>query len=56
VHGALPYDVEARDTAYATCDRGLELAREQGIEVRIDQEPGLIKLFGLGWRTRRDVF
>jgi hypothetical protein len=56
VHGALPSDVEARDTACATCDRGLELARERGIEVRIDQEPGLIKVFALGWRARRDVF
>ena len=35
VQGAPPSDVEARDCAYATCDRGLELVRECGIELRI---------------------
>ena len=53
VRGAPPTDVEARDLAYATCDRGLEVARERDIEVRIEQEPGLIRLFALGWRRRR---
>jgi hypothetical protein len=55
VQGAPPSDVEARDCAYATCDRGLELVRECGLAARIEQEPGLIRLFALGWRTRRGV-
>jgi hypothetical protein len=53
VRGAPPSDLEARDLAYATCDRGLEVAREHLIEVRIDEEPGLIRLFALGWRLTR---
>lgn len=55
VKGAPMSDIDARDGAHAACDRGLELARERGMEVRLAQEPGLIRLFALGWRTRRDV-
>jgi hypothetical protein len=53
--GAPPSDAEARDCAYSTCERGLELIRQRGLEVRIEQEPGLIRLFALGWRTRRGI-
>jgi hypothetical protein len=52
VKGEQMSDAEARDTAYATCDQGLELARAHGLEERIAQEPGLIRLFALGWRAR----
>jgi hypothetical protein len=53
--GAPMSDTDARDTAYAACDLGLELARERGLDVRLAQEPGLIRLFALGWRMQRDV-
>jgi hypothetical protein len=53
--GAPMSDTEARDTAYAACDRGLQLARKRGLEVRIAQEPGLIRLFALGWRARHAI-
>lgn len=46
---------EARNTAYAACNRGLQLARKHGLEERIAQEPGLIRLFALGWRARHAV-
>jgi hypothetical protein len=52
VKGEPMSDAEARDTAYATCNEGLELARTHGLEERISQEPGLIRLFALGWRAR----
>jgi hypothetical protein len=55
VKGAPISDAEARDTAYAACDRGLKLARKRGLEVPIAQEPGLIRLFALGWRARHAV-
>jgi hypothetical protein len=55
VQGEPMSDVEARDAAYAACDRGLELAREHGLDARMAQEPGLIRLFALGWRAQRDV-
>lgn len=55
VEGAPPSDIEARDCAYSTCERGLELIRQRGLQVRIGQEPGLIRLFALGWRTRRGI-
>jgi len=48
-------DDEARDAAYAACDEGLELARELGLDACTTQEPGLIRLFALGWRARRGV-
>ena len=55
VKGAPMSDAEARDTAYAACNRGLQLARKHGLEVRIAQEPGLIRLFALGWRARHAI-
>ncbi len=53
VQGAVMSDIEARDAALAACYRGLEWVRERGMEARIAQEPGLIRLFALGWRTLR---
>lgn len=53
--GAPLSQIEARDWAYAACDRGLEFVRKHGIAVQIEREPGLIRLFALGWRTRRGV-
>src|SRR6185503_10333000 len=38
VKGAPISDAEARDTAYAACYRGLQLARKRGLETRIAQE------------------
>jgi hypothetical protein len=55
VKGAPISDAEARDTAYAASDRGLQLARKRGMETRIAHEPGLIRLFALGWRARHAV-
>jgi hypothetical protein len=53
--GAPLSEIEARDCAYATCDRGLELVREHDMAVQVDREPGLIRLFAIGWRTQRGV-
>lgn len=55
VKGAPLSEIEARDCAYATCDRGLELVREHDMAVQVDREPGLIRLFAIGWRTQRGV-
>jgi hypothetical protein len=55
VRGAAMSDIEARDAAYAACDRGLTWVRERGIEPRIAQEPGLIRLFALGWKSARSA-
>lgn len=55
VKGAPLSEIEARDCAYGTCDRGLELVREHDMAVQIDREPGLIRLFAIGWRTQRGV-
>lgn len=53
VQGATMSDIEARDAAFAACDRGLTWVRERGIEPRISREPGLIRLFALGWKSTR---
>lgn len=50
--GALLEDTQARDLAYATCERGLEVLRKLELDLRIAQQPGLIRLFALGWKTR----
>jgi hypothetical protein len=55
VKGEPMSDVDARDAAHAACDQGLELAREQGLDARIAQEPGLIRLFALGWRAQHEL-
>jgi hypothetical protein len=48
-------DDDARDAAYSACDRGLQLAREHALDAGIEHEPGLIRLFALGWRVLRGV-
>lgn len=53
VKGGAMSDLEARDAAYAACDRGLAWLRDRDSEPRIDQEPGLIRLFALGWKSTR---
>jgi hypothetical protein len=55
VKGEPMSDVDARDAAYAACDQGLVLARDHGLETRIAREPGLIRLFALGWRAQREI-
>ena len=50
--GALLEDTAARDLAYATCERGLEVLGKLELDLRLAQEPGLIRLFAIGWRTR----
>ena len=41
---------DARDAALATCALGLEYLRSKRLELRLDKEPGLIRLFSLGWQ------
>jgi hypothetical protein len=55
VKGAAMSDIEARDAAYAACDRGLAWVRDRGLEPCISQEPGLIRLFALGWKSTRSA-
>jgi hypothetical protein len=40
---------EARNAALATCNLGLETLRSHGEQVRIDREPGLVRLFLVGF-------
>jgi hypothetical protein len=40
---------DARDAALATCNLGLETLRSHGERVRIDREPGLLRLFLVGF-------
>ncbi|HKS58643.1 MAG TPA: hypothetical protein VJS12_25360 [Steroidobacteraceae bacterium] len=55
VKGEPMSDADARDAAFAACNQGLELARQHGLDVRISREPGLIRLFALGWRAQREI-
>jgi hypothetical protein len=55
VNGNPMSDSDARDAAHAACNQGLELAREHGLDARIAQEPGLIRLFALGWRAQHEL-
>ena len=55
VKGEAMSDADARDAAFAACDQGLALAREYRLDARITQEPGLIRLFALGWRAQREL-
>ena len=48
---------DARDAALATCNLGLECLQSKRLELRLDKEPGLIRLFSIGWQlldTLRD--
>jgi hypothetical protein len=40
----------ARDAAFATCNLGLEFIRSRQAESKLDREPGLIRLFLIGWQ------
>jgi hypothetical protein len=42
---------QARDAALATCNLGLETLRSHGERVRIDHEPGLVRLFLVGFNV-----
>src|SRR5262249_30810422 len=53
--GAVLKDAEARDVAYATWEGGRDVLRKFDADARIAQEPGLIRLFALGWRPRPRV-
>jgi hypothetical protein len=47
----------ARDAALATCNLGLEFIQSKQVAVKLDIEPGLIRLFSIGWQllgTLRD--
>ncbi len=46
---------EARAAALATCNLGLELAQTRGERARIEAEPGLVRLFLVGWRALSEV-
>jgi hypothetical protein len=47
----------ARDAAFATCNIGLEFLQSRRAALKLDMEPGLIRLFLIGWQflgTLRD--
>lgn len=48
VGGAALSPVEARSAALATCNLGLETLSSAGERIRIDREPGLVRLFLVG--------
>ena len=41
---------DARDAALATCNLGLEYLQSKRMELHLDIEPGLIRLFLVGWQ------
>ncbi len=47
--------VEARSAALATCNLGVETLRSRGEQVRIDVEPGLVRLFLVGASVLRTL-
>jgi Family of unknown function (DUF6178) len=49
VEGAALSPEQARNAALATCNLGLETLRSHGERVRIDHEPGLVRLFLVGF-------
>ncbi len=51
VDGAALSPSEARSAALATCNLGLEILRSYGEQVRIDREPGLVRLFLAGFNA-----
>lgn len=42
---------EAQAAALATCNLGLELTEKHAVSARIDREPGLVRLFLVGWQA-----
>jgi hypothetical protein len=53
VDGTALSAAEARRAALATCNLGLETLRSRGERVRIDREPGLVRLFLVGFSVLR---
>jgi Family of unknown function (DUF6178) len=41
---------DARDAAFATCNLGLEFIHSRRTALNLDREPGLIRLFLVGWQ------
>jgi hypothetical protein len=50
VNGEMLSAEDARGAALATCNLGMGLLEKQGQAVRIDEEPGLVRLFLVGWQ------
>jgi hypothetical protein len=50
VNGDMLSAEDARCAALATCNLGTEMSKKRGEEVRIDDEPGLVRLFLVGWQ------
>jgi hypothetical protein len=47
---------DARDAALATCNLGFELAQKRGDDAHLESpEPGLVRLFLVGWRALADL-
>jgi Family of unknown function (DUF6178) len=46
---------QARDAAFATCNLGLELLRQRTLNVDLATEPGLMRLFMIGWKLLAGV-
>jgi hypothetical protein len=47
---------DARDAALATCNLGFELAQKRGDDSHLESpEPGLVRLFLVGWRALADL-
>jgi hypothetical protein len=46
---------DSRDAALATCNLGLEYLQSKQLELRLDVEPGLIRLFTIGWQLLRGL-
>jgi hypothetical protein len=45
----------ARDAAFATCNLGLEFIRSRQAVLKLDREPGLIRLFLIGWQLLEEL-
>jgi hypothetical protein len=46
---------DSRDAALATCNLALEYLQSKQLELRLDVEPGLIRLFTIGWQLLRGL-
>jgi hypothetical protein len=51
VEGTALSPAEARNAALATCNLGLELLNSHGESARVDREPGLVRLFLVGFNA-----
>ena len=56
VSGQVMRAQDARSAALATCNLGLELLRSrQAAQIGIEREPGLVRLFLVGWRALGEI-